>query len=279
MPREKYMHFFKNRNIIFELTRKHVKTQYRNSTLGFLWTVLNPLLNMLVMWLVFKSILGINDPYYPLYILTGNIMFAALRFSTMQSLHSMVANRGLLLRTKIDLEVFPFSNVLTSIVNFAFSMLALIPFMVWLTVQQGLNLFTYRMAFVLLMLPAFLIFEYGIGLFLSSLFVFFRDLEHLYGVILTLWHYLTPIFYTINRVNKDSIAMKVIQFNPMFHFVNYFRDSIYRGATGVDIMGETVGPYLPLWSTLGYIYAFAAISLIIGSIVFACLKSKIITKV
>ena len=118
------MTLFKNRNIIYELTRKQVKTQYRDSALGFLWTILNPLLNMLVMWLVFKSVLGITDPYYPIYLLTGNILFAALRSSTNQALQSMVNNRGLLLRTKVDLYIFPLSNVLTSIVNFAFSLIA-----------------------------------------------------------------------------------------------------------------------------------------------------------
>lgn len=101
------MKLAKNKDIIFELSRKQIKTQYRDSTLGFLWTILNPLLNMLVMWVVFQNVLGIKDPYYPIYLLAGNILFAALRASTTQSLLSMVDNRGLLLRTKMDLDVFP----------------------------------------------------------------------------------------------------------------------------------------------------------------------------
>ena len=273
------MRLYDNRNIIFELTRKQVKTQYRDSALGFLWTILNPLLNMLVMWLVFKSVLGIDDPYYPIYLLAGNVLFAALRASTSQALTSMVDNRNLLLRTKIDLSIFPLSNVLTSIVNFGFSLIALIPFMIWLTIQQGVNLFSYQIAFILLMLPAFLIFEYGIGLFLSALYVFFRDLKHLYGVFLTLWHYLTPIFYTLTRLDKDSIVLKVIKLNPMFHFVEYFRDCVYRGQTGIDNLGQTIGVYVPLWSTLGYLYAFAGISIVLGMGMFALLKKKIVTKI
>ena len=273
------MGLYKNRTIIYELTRKQVKTQYRDSTLGFLWTILNPLLNMLVMWVVFKTVLGIDDPYYPIYLLAGNVLFGALRNSTTQALPSMVNNRGLLLRTKIDLSVFPFSIAMTSMVNFAFSLIALVPFMIWLSIQQGILLFTYRLAFILLMLPAFLLFEYGLGLLLSALFVFFRDLKHLYSVFLTLWQYTTPIFYTINRVGKDSIAYKVISLNPMFHFVNYFRDSVYRGATGIDVLGNNIGPFLPYWSTLGILYGFAAIFLIIGYIVFNALKSRIITKI
>lgn len=267
------------RNTLYELTRKQVKTQYRDSSLGFIWTVLNPLLNMLVMWLVFKSVLGIEDPYYPIYLLTGNILFAALRSSTTQSLESMIVNRGLLLRTKIDLEVFPLSNVLTSLVNFAFSLIALIPFMIWLTIQQGLNLFSYQLPFMILMLPAFMLFEYGIGLFLACLFIFFRDLKHLYSIFLILWQYLTPIFYTIDRLSKDSFAYNMIRLNPMFHFVNYFRDSVYRGATGVDVLGQEIGAYIPQWKTLGIIYACGVGAFIIGYLFFKLLKPKIITRI
>lgn len=270
-----------NKNTLYELTRKQVKTQYRDSSLGFLWTILNPLLNMLVMWLVFKNVLGIKDPYYPIYLLAGNVLFSSLRFSTMQSLESMVKNRGLLLRTKIDLEVFPLSHVFTSAVNFAFSLLALIPFMIWLSIQQGTNLFTFRLIFIVLMIPAFILFEYGVGLFLSSLYVFFRDLKHLYTVFLLLWQYLTPIFYTLTIFEKDpdNIALKLIQINPMFHFLNYFRDSIYRGTTGIDMFGHAVGAYVPAWSTLGLIYAIGVGTCILGYLFFRMLRSKIIVRI
>lgn len=268
-----------SKNTIFELTRKQVKVQYRDSTLGFLWTILNPLLNMLVMWLVFQSVLGITDPYYPIYILAGNVLFGALRNSTSQALQSIVNNRGLLLRTKIELEVFPLSDVLSSIVNFGFSLIAIVPFMIWLTIQQGINLFSYQLVFILLMIPAFTLFEYGIGLFLSVLFVFFRDIKHIYGVFLTLWMYLTPLFYPITRLDPNGTVLKIIKLNPMFHFVNYFRDCIYRGAAGIDVFGKTVGAYVPLWETLGIIYLCGVISFIIGFVFFKLLKSKVITRI
>ena len=275
--------FFKNHksnfNTIYELTHKQVKTQYRDSTLGFLWTILNPLLNMLVMWLVFKSVLHITDPYYPIYLLSGNILFAALRASTSQALQSLVVNRGLLLRTKMELEVFPLSNVFTSIVNFAFSLIALIPFMIWLSVQQSINLFSYQLVFILPMLPAFLLFEFGISLFLSCLFVFFRDIKHLYGVFLTLWQYITPLFYPISGIDQSSLAYQAIRFNPMYHFTNYFRDSVYRGATGIDLWGNDVGAYYPSFLNLGILYAIGFATLIIGFVFFRLLKKKIITRI
>ena len=268
-----------NSNIVYELTRKQVKTQYRDSSLGFLWTVLNPLLNMLVMWVVFKEVLKINDPFYPLYLLAGNILFAAVRSSTSQALQSFVTNRNLLLRTKIHLQVFPLSNILTSIVNFLFSLIALVPFMLWLSIQQHVNLFSYQLIFILLMLPAFLLFEYGVGLFLAALFVFFRDIKHLYSVFLVLWNYATPVFWTVDRLEKTDFMYKVELFNPMFHFVNYFRDSVYRGATGIDAWKNNIGAYIPVWGTLGYLYLFGAIAFAIGLVFYKLMQKRIIIKI
>lgn len=268
-----------NSNTVYELTRKQVKTQYRDSSLGFLWTVLNPLLNMLVMWMVFSAVLNVKDPYYPLYLLAGNILFAALRSSTTQCLQSLVNNRNLLLRTKIKLHVFPLSNVLTSIVNFLFSLIALIPFMIWLSIKMNVNLFSYQLVFILLMLPAFLIFEYGIGIFLSCLFVFFRDIKHLYSVFLTLWNYITPIFWTPKSLDVNGTVYKILRLNPMYHFVNYFRDAVYRGATGFDMWGKNIGQFVPVWETLGIIYLCAAISVIFGIGFYKIFKHKIITRI
>ena len=105
----------KNKNVLYELVRKKVKTQYRNSSLGVIWTILNPLLNMLVMWVVFSNLFGKGDPMYPLYLLIGNIVFQSLRASTSESLTSIVSNRSLLLKTKVDSYLFPLSSQITQL--------------------------------------------------------------------------------------------------------------------------------------------------------------------
>lgn len=272
----------KDSNIIYELTRKQIKTQYRDSTLGFIWTILNPLLTMLVMWLVFSTIFGHDDPYYPIYLLCGNVLFTAVKNSTTQSLQSSVANRGLLLRTKIEPYVFPFSYNLSSIVNFAFSLIALIPFMIWKSVELGVNLFSYHLAFVFLMLPAFFLFELGFGLFLSVIYVFFRDTKHIYTVFLVLWTYLTPIFYKPTIIaQKAPAAYTIIKLNPMYHFIKYFRECIYAGAAGRDlVLDEFIGSsFLPTWGTLGWCYLSAVAFFILGYIVYKCCKDKVILKI
>lgn len=223
------MELLKNKNILYELVRKSVKTQYRGSWLGMVWVVLNPLLTTLVMWIIFSQFLKNRDDLFVLYLFTGNIVFGALRSGTDQGLSSIVNNRGLLSRIKIDPYLFPLSSAIASIVNMLFSCIALLLIMGILAIVLHLPIFNVRMLFSFLMLPALLLFIYGIGLFLSVLYIFARDLKHLYNVLLLLWMYITPIFYKIDMVGSGSIAQQVIKLNPMYYFVRFFRDSIYMG--------------------------------------------------
>lgn len=251
----------KNRYVLYELVRKRVKTQYRNSWLGMLWTVLNPLLNMLVMWIVFSQFFGRNDPLYPVYLLTGNIMFSCLRSATDGALQSIVNNRGLLTRVKIDSYLFPLSSVLSSLVNMAFSMIALLLIMLGMQIFGGHNIFSFRILTVFLMLPAFVLFEYGIGLFLSALYVFFRDIKYLYSVFLTLWTYLTPIFYKADSlISTGGFAGKLIKLNPMYYFVRFFRDAMYMGWSEYPVQDLLV------------LYGLGIISVIFGVIIYKPLK-------
>ena len=267
---------YNDRHAIFELARKDVKTQYRGSILGYVWTVLHPLLNMLVMWLVFRRMFGRNDPYCPFYLLTGNILFTALRTSTEQALASIVLNRGLLLRTKMNASLFPVSKSVASMTNFFYSLIALIPFMIYLSFQQGINLFTYRLLFIFLLLPAFWLFELGLGFFLSAVYVFFRDVKHIYSVFLTLWMYLTPIFYKTEIM--DGFSLTLIKLNPMYHFLSYFRDCVYMGATAVNAEG-VLSPVLPNFVSLGICYLCGVVALIIGGCIYKLCKKNIILNI
>lgn len=251
----------KNRYVLYELVRKNVKTQYRNSWLGMLWTVLNPLLNMLVMWLVFSQFFGRNDPLYPIYLLTGNILFSCLSSATNGALQSIVNNRGLLTRVKIDSYLFPLSSTLSSLVNFAFSMIALLLIMLGMQLFGGHDIFSFRILTVFLMIPAFVLFEYGIGLFLSALYVFFRDIKYLYSVFLTLWTYITPIFYKPDTVIKaGTFAGNIIKLNPMYYFVRFFRDAMYMGWSEYPVQDLLV------------LYGLGIASVFIGIVTFKLLK-------
>ena len=257
--------FLKDKNIVLELTKKKVKSQYRNSFLGIIWSVLNPLLNTLIMYIVFKDLFKYTDQYFVLYLLCGNILFQALRSSTTSALTSIVANRGLLLKIKIKEGLFPLASVFASITNFAFSLIALLIMILFLQIKYGVVIFGYQMLFILLFLPAFMLFVYGIGLALSALYVFFRDIQYIYSVFLTLWTYLTPIFYKINRFGEKSFALKIVKLNPMYYFVEYFRDCVYL----IRISGSYGTPSL---SVLLGAYAIGFVSLGIGLILFKMLR-------
>lgn len=262
----------KNANITRELVKKNIKIQYRNSAIGAIWTVLNPLLNMLVMYFVFGTVLGLNnDPTYAIYLLCGNIIFNMMRAATTQSLTSLVGNRGLLTKNKISYYVFPLSSNLSAVVNFFFSCIALLGVMlvVWF---KGNAVFSWNFLLAFLMLPALFLFNYGLSAILASLYVFFRDIQHFYGVFLTLWTYLTPIFYNTDRFKDDGtrgeLLMGVINLNPMYHFVEYFRDVIYRcSATGTDIPG---------FGSLLRLYGIGLVFFAIGTLVYNLVKRKFI---
>jgi ABC-type polysaccharide/polyol phosphate export permease len=264
----------KNKNIVIQLVKRNVKVQYRNSVIGIAWTILNPLLNMLVMYLVFGSVLGYGgDKTYAIYLLCGNIIFNMMRGATVQSLPSLVNNRGLLTKNKIAFNVFPLSCNLSAVINFLFSFIALLGVMIVVAFRNpDIKIFSVNIFLTLVMIPALFLFCYGMSLILCSIYVFFRDIMHFYSVFLTLWMYLTPIFYKLDRFEGgnavNNIVMSIIKLNPMYHFVEYFRDVIYRCA--VDMVS------IPSFSQTMTLYWIGIAFTIVGTIVFNITKKKFI---
>ena len=261
----------RNKNIVVQLVKRGVKLQYRNSAIGVIWTILNPLLNMFVMYIVFGTILDYNDDKtYLLYLLCGNIIFNTMRAATSQSLPSLVYNRGLLTKNKIAYSVFPLATNLTAIVNFIFSFVALIIVMLIVSIQ--VPVFSRMVWLTIPMLPALFLFNYGVSLILSALYVFFRDVMHFYNVFLTLWMYFTPIFYKIGSLGSlwQEIVMKlVMKLNPMAHYIEYFRNIIYRVKTGT--LHEAA-----VDTSLLSLYAIGLSFAVIGSLIFSLTKRKFI---
>ena len=247
------------------LVRRNIKNQYYRSFIGVLWTVLNPLLNMIVMAFVFSAIFGryTDGLDYPIYILSGNIIFGIMRSSTQSSLTTLVAHNDMLQKTKVSIEIFPTANVFSSLVTFGFSFIALLLVAGFraLPILGGPHyVFHWQIVLVVLIIPAVTIFSLGISYFLSALYVFFRDIKHIYSVLLTLWTYLTPLFYSVDAL-KSELVQKVMVFNPMFHYVDGFRDLL---------MGT-----MPSAVSFVAMYGFAAISLIIGGLFLQAMKNKI----
>lgn len=220
------LQFKKSAVILGSMVVKNIKNQYRRSVLGIVWTVANPLLNMLVMWFVFQRIFGRNSTelFYPVYVLSGTIVFSLMRTATSGSLPCMVVNYDLLTKTRVPYSVFPVSQNLSAVVNFGFSVIALIILMLACIGRPDVNFHWTMFMMAVPWLPAMLLFSMGLSFLLCTIYVRFRDIKHIYGVFLTLWNYVTPVFYSLDTLKLDGWAMKIMRLNPMYYYVQYIRE-------------------------------------------------------
>lgn len=203
--------------VLKTLVGKDFKHKYRRSTLGVLWSVLNPLLMMVVMTAVFSFMFRFDIENYPLYLILGQILFALMSTATSTAMTSIIDAAPLLKKIKINRAIFPTEKVAFALINFLFSMIAAVGVMLWFHIFPSWSM----LAFPLLVLYV-LIFSLGIGMLLSALAVFFRDIVHLWSVIITAWTYMTPIFYPVSIL--EPWMQQVMEFNPMYHYVSYLRD-------------------------------------------------------
>ena len=210
--------FHRFRHLLFLMVKRDFVTRYRRSVLGVLWSLLNPVFTMLIMMMVFQEFFKIEVPDYEfaVYFLSGHFIFGFFSESTTLAMGSIVSNGGIIKKVYVPKYIFPVSRILSSLINMFFSFIAFM--VVFLVMGEPV---TWR--FLLIPVPIFflLLFSLGVGMLLSSLSVFFRDLNHIYGVGMTLLMFLTPIFYPVT-ILPDRVYY-LIHLNPLFHFVNYFR--------------------------------------------------------
>ena len=215
-------HLFKYRPLIHELVMRDLKVKYRRSFLGYLWSLLNPLMMMTVMALVFSHIFRANVENYPLYLICGQTLFSFFTESTNMAMYSVLSNAQLIKKIYIPKFIFPVSRVSSSFVTMSFSLAAILIVMI---VTRA------RFCWTILLVPipiAFLfLFCCGMGMILSALSVYFRDVTHLWGVVTLAWMYATPIFYTIDTMPER--LTRVMKLNPMYHFLNTFRNLVMFG--------------------------------------------------
>lgn len=207
---------------ITSLVSRDFKLKYRRSALGVLWSVLNPLLMMIVLSVVFSTFFKFSIENYPLYVILGNVMFALMADSTSGAMNSIIDSSSLIKKIRIEKLIFPLEKVLFQLVNFCISLIAVAAVMIFFQVMPHVSL----LALPLLLLYVVL-FSAGVGMALSALSVFFRDVCHLWGVVITAWTYATPLFYPVEIL--PEWAMPIMQYNPMYHYVSYFRDLILNG--------------------------------------------------
>lgn len=209
--------------LLYQLVVRDVKVRYRRSVLGILWTVLNPLLMMTVMTVIFSTLFKNRIDNFALYYLTGFIMYTFFNESTTNGLHSVVNNSSLMKKVYIPKYLFPVSNVVSSLVNFGFSFIAMLIVMI---VTRA----PFHVTILLCPIPVCYLFFFctGMGMILSAMFVFFRDIGHFYGIITLVWMYITPMFYPVELLKENGLEI-LLQLNPLFHYISYFRALVLEG--------------------------------------------------
>ena len=204
------------RHLLFLMVKRDFITRYRRSMLGILWSMLNPLLTMAVLVIVFSFLFRFDIPNFAVYVLSGQIIFGLFSESTSQAMNSIIANAGVIKKVYVPKYIFPVSRVVSSVVNFVFAFAA---FLLVAAVTRA----PLHWTIVLVPIPVLytFLFALGVGMLLSSMAVFFRDLQHLYGVALTAWMFFTPIMYPVSILPER--VFHLMHLNPLFHYVSYFR--------------------------------------------------------
>lgn len=232
------------RDLIRQLISRSIKTRYKRSVLGVAWTMLNPLLSMLVLTLVFSGIFRYPMQNYALYVLSGLLLWNFFSQTTTAAMGDLIWSGGLISRIFIPKSVFAVAAVGTGLVNI---ILALIPYLLISAFTGG----TITAAVLFLPVPVLLTacFALGVGLAVSSLAIYFPDIVPMYEVVLTAWMYLTPAIYPLELV-PDNIQ-ELIKLNPMYTFIQLFRVVLYEGrlpdvsmllqAAGIGIAGLLTG--------------------------------------
>jgi len=206
----------KNQFLFEELVKRDFKKKYKRTVLGMAWSILSPLLTLLVMKLVFTQFFGRTMAHYTTYLFCGNLIFSYFNEATTQGMSSLMGNAGIFSKVNVPKYLFLFSKNVQTLINFGLTLIVFFVFCI-------LDNITFTWKIILLVYPIILLvlFNIGVGLVLSALFVFFRDIQYLWSVFTQLLMYMSAIFYTIDGYSQT--VQNIFLLNPVYLFIRYFR--------------------------------------------------------
>jgi ABC-2 type transport system permease protein len=254
--REAWGHFVAYRPLIRELVARDLKVKYRRSFLGYLWSILNPLLMMVIQTIVFSYMFRTNIDNFPLYLICGNVLYSFFSDSTTIGMDCIVNNASLIKKVYIPKFIFPISIVTSRFVMLMLSLLATVIVML----ATGAP---FRPIALLFWVPLAILYVFccGVSLMLSAFTVFFRDLQHIYGVLTMGLMYMTPIFYPMQSI--DPVLQNYVRYNPLYSYIEMFRSFVMYGKN----------PDQFIWTNC---ICWALGTLLIGMTVFRKLQKKFI---
>lgn len=199
-----------------ELVKRDFKNKYKRTVLGMAWSVLAPLLQLLVMRIVFTQFFGRGMDHYTTYLFCGNLVFSYFSEATSQGMASLMSNSGIFTKVNVPKYLFLFSKNVQALLNFGLVLMVFFVFCAF----DGI-LFTWKFVLLLVPIVSLLLFNIGVGLILSALFVFFRDIQYLWTVFTQLLMYMSAIFYSIDSYSQTVQYLFLL--NPIYLHIRYFR--------------------------------------------------------
>lgn len=248
--------FMKYRYLLMELVKKGIKLKYRRSYLGLIWTLIEPLLTMVVLTIVFGTLLGNNEKTFPVYILTGRLIYSMFSGATGAAMRAIRSNSAMIKKVYVPKYLYPLSSVLYNYVIFLLSLIVLFVVAVVLHVYPTIYLVQAIVPLITLLLLSL-----GVGMILGTFSVFFRDLEYLWNVALMLIMYMCAIFYYPEKLLNSGYGF-ILKYNPLYCIIANFRSAVF---------GQPMN-----WSYAVYALGFSLVTMLIGFGVFYRQQDKFV---
>jgi ABC-2 type transport system permease protein len=274
-PTERLKRILEYRELLVGMVRKELKVKYKNSVLGFAWSLLNPLLYLVVFYIAFQVVLKAGIEAFPIYLLSGLLVWNLFSVGVSTATGSVVANAGLVKKVSFPREILPIASVGSALVNFFLQgavLIVVLAIVQWSVAWTFITLLPFALLAVLLIGCA-------LGILLSAINVYLRDTMHFLELALLAWFWMTPIVYQFTLIgDRDDWVTKVFMLNPITPITLAFQRGLYGQLTST-MNGNTTN-VLPDWSWaeyagyLGYSFAFGAILLVIAVWAFGRLEAN-----
>lgn len=238
----------RHRFLFEELVKRDFKKKYKRTVLGMLWSLISPLMQLLVMSLVFKNFFGARQPHYTIYLFAGNLTYSFFKDSTYGGMNALMQNAGIITKINLPKYMFMLSKNVAALINFA---LTLVIFFAFVAVD-GIA-FHFRFLMLIYPIVCLIIFNIGCGFILSALFVIFKDVQYLYDIFTLMLMYLSAIFYTTSGYSET--VQKLFYLNPIYVYITYFRHIVLDG-------------YIPGLPTHALCLLYALGALAIGALIY-----------
>jgi ABC-type polysaccharide/polyol phosphate export permease len=270
----KLVELWRARELLAQLVAKELKVRYKNSTLGFLWSMLTPALMTVVFTVIFTQVVPIAIADFAAFFLSGYLLWQFFQNSCQGAIHSIVGNGDLVKKVYFPREVLPLSHVLAQLIHLLLALLVVSPYLI---ATRGWGVLLHLPA-TLLAIALLTVFTSGVAMWFAGVNVVFRDLQELFIVIFLVWFYATPVLYPLALVRAqlgpDALLARGLQLNPMTWFVEAFRTPLYgavreAGEGAVGVAQVVAGaPSWPSLTALGLGLAWALVTFVGGYVVF-----------